>query len=103
MLTPDFDLYEMRAISDMQVTPLGLTVHYADGAISHHLAADLREHCPQPHTTHPVTRETLLSPLDVPDGFHITRAALDDDGMVAIEWSATLSPVSYTHLTLPTT
>ena len=82
----------MRAISDMQVTPLGLTVHYADGAISHHLAADLREHCPQPHTTHPVTRETLLSPLDVPDGFHITRAALDDDGMVAIEWSATLSP-----------
>lgn len=92
MLTPDFDIYEMRAISDMQVTPLGLTVHYADGAISHHLAADLREHCPQPHTTHPVTRETLLSPLDVPDGFHITRAALDDDGMVAIEWSATLSP-----------
>ena len=92
MLTPDFDIYEMRAISDMQVSPLGLTVHYADGAISHHLAADLREHCPQPHTTHPVTRETLLSPLDVPDGFHITRAALDDDGMVAIEWSATLSP-----------
>lgn len=97
MLTPDFDTYEMRTISDVQVTALGLTVRYADGAISHHLAADLREHCPQPHTTHPVTRETLLSPLDVPDGFHITHAALDDDGMVAIEWSEKISPGEDAH------
>ena len=97
MLTPDFDIYEMREISDVQVTGLGLTVRYADGAISHHLAADLREHCPQPHTTHPVTRETLLSPLDVPDGFHITHAALDDDGMVAIEWSEKISPGEGAH------
>ena len=90
MLTPDFDVYEMREISGLEVAKLGLTVRYADGAISHHLAADLREHCPQAYTTHSVTRETLLSPLDVPDGFHITHAALNDEGMVAIEWSEKL-------------
>ena len=82
MLTPDFDSYEMRTIKGLEVTPLGLSVHYGDGRISHHLAADLREHCPNENSTHPVTREALLSPLDIPDGFHITRAELDGRPMV---------------------
>ena len=69
MLTPDFDSYEKRIIKGLEVTPLGLSVHYGDVRISHHLAADLREHCPNENSTHPVTREALLSPLDIPDGF----------------------------------
>lgn len=101
MLTPDFDSYEMRTIKGLEVTPLGLSVHYGDGRISHHLAADLREHCPNENSTHPVTREALLSPLDIPDGFHITRAELDGRQMVQVHWSQKLtaqdSGVSHFH------
>ena len=66
MLTPDFDIYATRHITGLEVSPLGLSVFYDDGAVSRHLAADLREHSPEGHTTHPMTRETLLSPLDEP-------------------------------------
>jgi gamma-butyrobetaine dioxygenase len=91
MLTPDFDIYTKRHITGLEVSPLGLSVFYDDGAVSRHLAADLREHSPEAHTTHPVTRETLLSPLDVPENFHITQAKLNDNGMVVLHWSEKLS------------
>ena len=91
MLTPDFDIYTKRHITGLEVSPLGLSVFYDDGAVSRHLAADLREHSPEAHTTHPVTRETLLSPLDVPENFHITQAELNDNGMVVLHWSEKLS------------
>ena len=91
MLTPDFDIYTKRHITGLEVSPLGLSVFYDDGAVSRHLAADLREHSPEAHTTHPVTRETLLSPLDVPKNFHITQAELNDNGMVVLHWSEKLS------------
>ena len=91
MLTPDFDIYTKRHITGLEVSPLGLSVFYDDGAVSRHLAADLRGHSPEAHTTHPVTRETLLSPLDVPENFHITQAELNDNGMVVLHWSEKLS------------
>ena len=91
MLTPDFDIYATRHITGLEVSPLGLSAFYDDGAVSRHLAADLREHSPEGHTTHPMTRETLLSPLDVPDNFHITHAELDENGLVALHWSEKLS------------
>ena len=91
MLTPDFDIYTKRHITGLEVSPLGLSVFYDDGAVSRHLAADLREHSPEAHTTHPVTRETVLSPLDVPENFHITQAELNDNGMVVLHWSEKLS------------
>ncbi len=101
MFTPDFDVYTTRNISRLEVSLLGLSVFYDDGAVSRHLAADLREHCPDVSTTHPVTRETLLSPLDVPDNFHITHAGLEDNGMVVLHWSEKLNAddkgVSYFH------
>ena len=77
MLTPDFDIYAMRHITGLEVSPLGLSVFYDDGAVSRHLAADLREHSPEGHTTHPMTRETLLSPLGVNQGAKTGTASSD--------------------------
>ncbi len=85
--TPDFDSYQVQPVARLDVQPLGLTVIYEDGRQSCHLAADLREHSPDCDTTHPITRETLLSPLHLPEGFHITSATVIDRGQVQVEWS----------------
>ena len=62
MLTHDFDIYATRHITGLEVSPLGLSVFYDDGAVSRHLAADLREHSPEGHTTHPHDqRDTTLA------------------------------------------
>ncbi len=87
MQTPDFDSYPLRAIKQIKVHRLGIEITYEDGRKSCHLAADLREHSPDPHTTHPITRETLLSPLDMPDDFHINSAHTNKDGHLEVFWS----------------
>ena len=92
MLTPDFDTYPARPIASIDVHPLGLEVRYKDGQVSFHLAADLREHSVADDTTHAVTREALLDPTHVPEGFHISAAQLADDGFVKVTWSHKLTP-----------
>ena len=92
MITPDFDTYPERPIAFIEVHPLGLEVRYKDGEVSFHLAADLREHSVLDDTTHAVTRETLLDPMHVPEGFHISAAQLKDDGFVQVTWSHKLTP-----------
>ena len=77
MLTPDFDTYPERPIALIKVHPLGLEVRYKNGEVSFHLAANLREHSVADDTTHAVTRETLLDPIHVPEGFHISAAQLN--------------------------
>ncbi len=92
VLTPDFDTYPARPIAFVDVHPLGLEVRYKDGHVSFHLAADLREHSVADDTTHAVTREALLDPMNVPEGFHIRAAQLADDGFVKVTWSHKLTP-----------
>ena len=87
MLTPDFDTYSLRPIMSVDVHPLGLEVRYKDGEVSFHLAADLREHSVAGDTTHAVTREALLDPMHMPEGFHISAAQISDDGFVEVTWS----------------
>lgn len=91
MMTPDFDIYPPRPITALTVHPLGLEVSYEDGQTSFHLAADMREHSAATDTTHEVTREALIEPVHVPDGFQITAARLTDDGHVEVSWSHKLS------------
>ena len=92
IITPDFDTYLERPIASIDVHPLGLEVRYKDGKVSFHLAADLREHSIADDTTHAVTRETLLDPMHVPEGFHISTAQLLNDGFVHVTWSDKLTP-----------
>jgi gamma-butyrobetaine dioxygenase len=92
MLTPDFDTYPSRSIVSIDVYPLGLEIKYKDGQVTRHLAADLREHSVAGDTTHAVTRETLLDPMHVPEGFRISTAEVTDDGFVQVTWSHKLTP-----------
>ena len=91
MLTPDFDSYPIRPIASLTLHALGLEIAYEDGHVTYHLGTDLREHSPNPDTTHPITRETLLDPMHVPDEFHITSAELDAHGFVCVKYSHKLS------------
>ena len=92
MRTPDFVTYPLRVIKDLKVHPLGLEVHYDDNRKSFHLAVDLREHSVDIKTTHPVTRETLISPLDIPENFSIKEANILENGHVSVTWSHCITP-----------
>ncbi len=89
--TPDFDTYPMHQVAELTVKPLGLEIRWADGMVSHHLSPNLREHATEPHTSHPITRETMVEPQDIPAGFAITSAQLLDTGFVSVSFSHTLS------------
>jgi gamma-butyrobetaine dioxygenase len=89
--TPDFDIYPMHQVAELTVKPLGLEIQWADGMVSHHLSPNLREHAAEPHTSHPITRETMVEPQDIPAGFAITSAQLLDTGFVSVSFSHTLS------------
>jgi len=92
MRTPDFATYPLRVIKDLKVHPLGLEVRYDDNRKSFHLAVDLREHSVDIETTHPITRETLISPLDVPENFSIKEANILENGHVSVTWSHSITP-----------
>ena len=86
-----FDNYPMHQVAELTVKPLGLEIQWADGMVSHHLSPNLREHAAELHTSHPITRETMVEPQDIPAGFAITSAQLLDTGFVSVSFSHTLS------------
>jgi len=90
--TPDFGTYPTRIITDLIIHPLGLEVSYNDGKSSFHLTLNLREHSPDSESTHPITRETLIAPIDIPEDLTITDAHLRKDGFVAVTWSKKITP-----------
>ena len=90
--TPDFGTYPTRIITDLIIHPLGLEVSYNDGKSSFHLTLNLREHSPDSESTHPITRETLIAPIDIPEDLTITDAHLRKDGFVAVTWSQKITP-----------
>ena len=66
LLTPDFNSYPSRKVENLTVHPLGLEVTYDDNQKTFHLSSDLRIHAVDDETTHQITREPLISPLDIP-------------------------------------
>ena len=90
--TPDFSSYVPRTIKDVVIHPLGLEVIYEDDKRTFHLSRDLREHATDPETTHPITKETLISPLNIPDDFSIKQAEISSDGFARVTWSHKITP-----------
>ena len=90
--TPDFSSYPPRTIKDVVLHPLGLEVIYEEGKRTFHLSRDLREHATDPETTHPITKETLISPLNIPDDFSIKQAEISSDGFARVTWSHKITP-----------
>ena len=56
---------------------------YEENKRTFHLSRDLREHATDPETTHPTTKETLISPLNIPDDFSIKQAEISSDGFAS--------------------
>ena len=87
LLTPDFNSYPSRKVENLTVHPLGLEVTYDDNQKTFHLSSDLRIHAVDDETTHQITREPLISPLDIPDDLSIKSAKILNDGTISITWS----------------
>ncbi len=90
MFTPDFEKYNFVKIKKIKLKKLGLEILWDDGNKTSHLAKNLREFSIDPQTTHPITRESLLLPLDIPDDFYIKNVTDNKNGFLKIQWSKKL-------------
>ena len=69
--TPDFDAYPVKyRISQAVIAGSAVEVTWSDGRISQHHALWLRENSPDEGTIHPLSREMVISPLDIPADIH---------------------------------
>ncbi|MEO0386826.1 MAG: TauD/TfdA family dioxygenase [Pseudomonadota bacterium] len=86
--TPDFDTWPIDQTVDTVLAEDGaLTVLWSDGRKSQYHALLLAENDPAPDVTHPLSREPLITPVDLPAGLSVTGAERLDDGYVAVFWS----------------
>jgi len=88
MDTPDFDHYPTaRRVDAITLLPLGLEVHWDDGAITTHHTLWLRENAPDPKTTHPDTREQALQLVDIPENLRVLIASPSQRGGLSVRFS----------------
>ena len=88
MDTPDFDHYPTaRRVDAITLLPLGLEVHWDDGAITTHHALWLRENAPDPETTNPDTREQTLQLVDIPENLRVLSASPSQGGGLSVRFS----------------
>ena len=87
-ITPDFDLWPVTATPQIaRAEQNALCIEWSDGRISRYHPFLLAENDPSPETLHPLSRETTLSPLDLPDDLAVTSAAIEAGGAVVVGWS----------------
>ncbi len=88
-LTPDFDPWPIRAeIRAATILPGGnLALDWSDGIRATYHRLQLAENSPDPETLHPLSRETLLSPLDFPVDLAVTDAQVLPSGALAVQFS----------------
>ncbi len=87
MITPDFQNYLSVGLQKIEIKSLGIEILWKDGIKTAHLAKNLREFSEDHLTTHPITREALLLPTDIPNDFNIKSAKVNRDGLIEIKWS----------------
>lgn len=88
IITPDFDHWDSTVgASGVSVEGGALVVMWNDGRTSRHHAYWLAENDPSPETLHPLSRETTLSPLSLPEDLRVAGAELQGPGVVAVNWS----------------
>ena len=86
--TPDFDTYPVtQPLVSAMVERGGVRLTWADGGHCLYHPMTLREHAPDPETTHPVTREQSLMLIDIPAGLEAASADVDDEGALRVRWS----------------
>ena len=88
-LTPDFEVWPVKDLpAAVSVDDGALAVTWADGRTSRYHPLLLAENDPGPKTLHPLSRETILSPLDLPEDLKVAEARLDPNGAVEVLWTA---------------
>lgn len=94
--TPDFDYYSTEvAIRHASSQGTFVEVIWADGKNSQYDVYLLRENSPEPEIIHPLSREMLISPLDLPPDLEVKSVDVDGNGVLVVEWST--QEVSHFH------
>ena len=92
-ITPDFDTWPLDILPRSAAAQNGaLRVRWEDGATSLYHPLLLAENDPSQTALHPLSRETTLSPLDLPETLQVLSAQIEANGTVVVEWSHDLSP-----------
>jgi gamma-butyrobetaine dioxygenase len=86
--TPDFDHWPItHAITRVEPCGASVRVTWDDGKTCDYHVFFLRENSPDDATIHPLSRESVVSPLDFPDGLTCDHAAIDKHGTLVVTWS----------------
>lgn len=87
-ITPDFDIWPARVLPKAARPVNGaLALDWSDTQTSHYHPFFLAENDPSAETLHPLSRETTLSPLDLPDDLAVQAAEIAGNGTVIVHWS----------------
>lgn len=88
-LTPDFDVWAIRSqISSAEILPGGdVEILWSDGTRATYHRLLLAENATDPDTLHPLSRETLKSPLDFPVDLKATATTIAPSGALEVAWS----------------
>jgi gamma-butyrobetaine dioxygenase len=85
--TPDFESYPVaHCIASVTHDRHSVRITWDDDRVSEYDRHLLRENSPDDTTIHPLSREMLISPLDIPDDLDIDSAGIDKHGALQIKW-----------------
>ncbi len=86
--TPDFETYRIdHTIRAAKIDGDAVVLEWDDGKRAAFHAIWLRENSPDEETIHPLSREMLIDPLDIPDDIVAERAEITTDGALQVAWS----------------
>lgn len=86
--TPDFDVWPiMHLIASAEARGASVRVVWDDGKASDHHAFFLRENSADAETMHPLSRESTISPLDLPADLECESVTVTAEGVLEVEWS----------------
>ena len=86
--TPDFDFWPVtHAITKAEPRGTSVRITWDDGKTADYQVFLLRENSPDDATIHPLSRESVISPLDLPDDLTCEAVKIEACGALAITWS----------------
>ena len=95
-LTPDFEDWPIdNQILRAQILDGDVEIGWSDGNSCQFSRFFLAENDPAPQYLHPLSREALISPLDLPVELEIVEAHILEKGILEIHWTHGRSPSRY--------